>query len=172
MADADPEAVARAVALRQLTSGPRTRAQLAAAMKRRNVPEDVAEAVLDRFEDVSLVDDEEFARQWVTTRHVGRGLARRALSYELRQRGVADDVVKDAVGELTADDELAAARELVRRRAPAMRGDDPARRTRRLAGMLARKGYSGAVAMRAIREELNAADDDAEGYLAGDLDEG
>jgi regulatory protein len=164
--------VARAVALRQLTSGPRTRAQLAAAMKRRNVPEDVAEAVLDRFEDVSLVDDEEFARQWVTTRHVGRGLARRALSYELRQRGVADDVVKDAVGELTPDDELAAARELVRRRAPAMRGDDPARRTRRLAGMLARKGYSGAVAMRAIREELDAADDDAEGYLAGDLDEG
>ena len=164
--------MARAVALRQLTSGPRTRAQLAAAMKRRNVPDDVAEAVLDRFEDVSLVDDEEFARQWVTTRHVGRGLARRALSYELRQRGVADDVVKDAVGELTGDDELATARELVRRRAPAMRGDDPARRTRRLAGMLARRGYSGAVAMRAIREELDTADDDAEGYPAGDLDEG
>ena len=88
------------------------------------------------------------------------------------QRGVADDVVKDAVGELTPDDELAAARELVRRRAPAMRGDDPARRTRRLAGMLARKGYSGAVAMRAIREELATADDDAESYLAGDPDEG
>ena len=170
--EADPEAVARAIALRQLTSGPRTRAQLAAAMKRRNVPEDVAEAVLDRFEDVSLVDDEEFARQWVTTRHVGRGLARRALSYELRQRGVADDVVKDAVGELTGEDELAAARELVRRRAPAMRADDPVRCTRRLAGMLARKGYSGAVAMRAIREELDAADDDADGYLADDPDDG
>jgi regulatory protein len=162
--------VARSIALRQLTSGPRTRAQLAAAMKRRHVPEDVAEAVLDRFEDVSLVDDEEFARQWVTTRHVGRGLARRALSYELRQRGVAADVVRDAVSELTADDELAAARDLVRRRAPAMRADDPARRTRRLAGMLARKGYSGAVAMRAIREELGAAGDDAEDHVVDDAD--
>jgi regulatory protein len=161
--------VARSIALRQLTSGPRTRAQLAAAMKRRNVPADVAAAVLDRFEEVALVDDEEFARQWVTTRHAGRGLARRALSYELRQRGVADDVVKGAVAEVTTDDELAAARELVRRRAAAMSGDDPARRSRRLAGMLARKGYSGGVAMRAIREELGAAGDaDDEAWTAGD----
>lgn len=131
-------------------------------MKRRDVPDDAAEAVLDRFEEVSLVDDEEFARQWVTTRHTGRGLARRALSHELRARGVADEVVKEAVAEVTPEDELAAARELVRRKAPAMRDDDPARRTRRLAGMLARKGYSGGVAMQAIREELRAADDDTD----------
>jgi regulatory protein len=160
--DADPAAVARAIALRQLTAGPRTRAQLAAAMRRRGVPDDVAESVLDRFEDVALVDDQEFARQWVTTRHTGRGLARRALSYELRQRGVADDLVRGAVDELTPDDELAAARELVRRKARSMRTDDPSRRTRRLAGMLARKGYSGALAMQAIREELGDTDE----YLA------
>jgi regulatory protein len=136
-------------------------------MRRRGVPPEVIESVLDRFEDVSLVDDEEFARQWVSTRHVGRGLARRALSYELRQRGVADEVVREAVDELTPEQELAAARELVRKRAPAMRRDDPERRTRRLAGMLARKGYPGAVAMRAIREELGAGDDDA-AYVADD----
>jgi regulatory protein len=160
-ADVDgPAAVARAIALKQLTAGPRTRAQLATAMRRRGVPDDVVESVLDRFEDVALVDDREFARQWVTTRHTGRGLARRALSYELRQRGVADDLVRGAVDELTPDDELAAARELVRRRAPSMHADDPARRTRRLAGMLARKGYSGTVARQAIRAELGASDDD------------
>ena len=136
--------------------GPRTRAQLADAMARRDVPDDVASAVLDRFEQVDLVDDEEFARQWVSSRHIGRGLARRALAYELRQRGVADDLVRDAVDEIGPDAELAAARELVRRRLPAMRADDPARRTRRLAGMLARKGYGSATAMRAIREEVDA----------------
>jgi regulatory protein len=164
--DADPAAVARAIALRQLTAGPRTRAQLATAMRRRGVPEDVAQSVLDRFEDVSLVDDQEFARQWVTTRHAGRGLARRALSYELRQRGVADDLVRGAVDELTPADELAAARELVRRRAPSMRTDDPSRRSRRLAGMLARKGYSSSVALRAIQAELG--DSDSEAYVTDD----
>jgi regulatory protein len=141
--------------LRQLTAGPRTRSQLAAAMARRRVPEDVAAQVLDRFEQVDLVDDEQFARQWVSTRHTGRGLAGRALAYELRQRGVADDLVRDAIGELDPAVELETARGLVRRKLPSMRGDDPARRTRRLAGMLARKGYGGDAAMRAIHAECH-----------------
>jgi len=151
---ADPAAVAREIVLNQLTMGARTRAQLQKAMAHQEIPEDVATTVLDRFEEVDLVDDEEFARQWVQSRHLGRGLARRALAYELRQRGVADDTVKNAVEAVSAADELLAARELVRRKAVSMRNDDPQRRIRRLAGMLARKGYGGPVAMQAIREEL------------------
>jgi regulatory protein len=155
--------VARDIALRQLTVAPRTRAQLSDAMARRGVPDDVADAVLDRFEEVRLVDDEEFARQWVQSRHAGRGLARRALRYELRERGVADETVQAAVEAIDADAELEAARQLVRRRLPGMRSDDPARRTRRLAGMLARKGYGTGVAFRAIREVTGEQADEALG---------
>ncbi len=150
--DADPESVARTIALRQLTMAPRTRAQLADAMARRGVPEDVGEKVLDRFEAVRLVDDEEFARMWVQSRHGGRGLSRRALTHELRERGVDDDTVRDAVSVVDDDAELEAAKALVRRRLPSMHADAPDRRTRRLAGMLARKGYGAGVAFRAIRE--------------------
>jgi regulatory protein len=150
----DPYARAREVVLNQLTAGPRTRVQLQRAMTRKQIPEDVMSSVLDRFEEVDLIDDAEFARQWVESRHAGRGLARRALAYELRQRGVAEATVKSAVDELSTSDELTTARELVRRKASAMRADDPQRRLRRLAGMLARKGYSSGVAMQAIREEL------------------
>jgi regulatory protein len=150
--EADPASVARAILLRQLTLGPRSRAQLADTLARRGIPDDVAEAVLTRFEEVDLVDDTEFARQWVTTRHAGRGLARRALAHELRHLGIDDETAGQAVGEIGDDDELAAASDLVRRRMRAMSGDDPARRTRRLAGMLARKGYSSSMAMRAIRQ--------------------
>jgi regulatory protein len=159
---ADPTAAAKAIVLRQLTMGPRTRAQLRSAMARKDIPEDVANAVLDRFEQVDLVDDEEFSRQWVQSRHLGRGLARRALAHELRQRGVADETVKNAVDEVSPDDELTAARELVRRKAAGMQNDDPQRRIRRLAGMLARKGYGGGIAMQAIREELADLADAAE----------
>jgi regulatory protein len=134
--------------------GARTRAQLQKALARKEIPDDVAAGVLDRFEELDLVDDAEFSRQWVQSRHLGRGLARRALAYELRQRGVAEETVKSAVEEVSADDELSAARDLVRRKAASMTGDDPQRRIRRLAGMLARKGYGGGVAMQAIREEL------------------
>lgn len=139
--------------LRQLTAGPRSRAQLAAVLARRGVPDAVAAVVLDRFEQVDLVDDEQFAQQWVSSRHSGRGLAGRALAHELRQRGVAEEVLREAVQQIDPQLELRTARELVRRRLPSMQSDEPARRTRRLAGMLARKGYSGDVALQAIRTE-------------------
>ncbi len=119
--------------------------------------------MLDRFEEVDLVDDTAFSKQYVENRHSGRGLARRALAYELRQKGVADETVREAVDAVSSDDELATARQLVRKKAASMTKDDPERRMRRLAGMLARKGYGSGVAYQAIREEL--ADLDAEGLF-------
>jgi regulatory protein len=143
------------MALRKLTVAPRTRAQLADALARGGVPEDVTEATLDRFEELGLVDDEEFARQWARSRQAGRGLARRALAYELRSRGVDQDVVTAALEDPDLDDELETARSLVRRRLTAMGPDpDPERQMRRLLGMLARKGYGAGVASRAVREAM------------------
>ncbi len=159
-AEADPESVARALVLRRLTTSAATRAQLAALLARRGVPDEVAERVLNRFGEVDLIDDAAYARAWVESRHSGRGLARRALAYELRQRGVADADAADALEAVDPERELAAARELVRRRLPATEGLDPAARTRRLAGLLARKGYSGGLAMRVVREALAASDED------------
>jgi len=137
-----------------LTLAPRTRAQLADALRKRNVPEEAAEAVLSRFTDVGLIDDVAFARAWVSSRHAGRGLARRALAAELRRRGVDDEVVSDALETLAPEEEAETARRLVARKMAATRGLDPTVRTRRLAGMLARKGYSAGLAFRVIREAL------------------
>ena len=152
--EADPESVARAIVLRKLTMAPKTRAQLADDLRSRDVPDDVAERVLDRFSAVGLVDDEAFAAAWVRSRHTGRGLARRALTHELRHRGVDDETVAEAVDVISADDEWAAARDLVARRLPASRGLPRETRIRRLAGMLARKGYSGGLAMAVVRDAL------------------
>ncbi|MBO2446611.1 recombination regulator RecX [Actinomadura barringtoniae] len=151
---ADPEAVARDACLRMLTMGPKTRAQLAEALRRKNVPDDVAEAVLGRFTDVGLIDDEAFAQAWVQSRHTGRGLAKRALAAELRQRGVADETVKDAVQTLDSEQEERTARELIDRKLASTRGVEPTKRTRRLVGMLARKGYSPGLAYRVVKEAL------------------
>jgi regulatory protein len=151
---ADPEAAARAICLRLLTFAPRTHAQLADALRRKGVPGDVAERVLGRFTDVGLIDDAAFARAWVQSRHAGRGLARGALAAELRRRGVAVDTIDEAVGELDPAQEEAAARDLVTKRLPATRGLDPAKRTRRLLGVLARKGYPAGLAYRLVREAL------------------
>lgn len=152
--NADPEKVARAIVLRQLTVQPRSRAELARALERRGVPGDVIEKVLGRFSEVGLIDDAAFARAWVESRHTGRGLARRALAHELRRRGVGDAEVGEAVDQLSPETELATARALVSRRLVATRGLDGQTRVRRLVGMLARKGYSPGVALRVVREAL------------------
>jgi regulatory protein len=151
---ADPEARAREICLRLLSSSPRTRAQLADALRRKDVPADVADRVLGRFTDVGLIDDEAFAQAWVQSRHVGRGLAKRALAAELRRRGVADDTVNEAVESLDPAQEEETARALVLRRLPSTRSADPAKRMRRLVGMLARKGYPPGLSYRVVKEAL------------------
>ncbi|WP_344437331.1 recombination regulator RecX [Actinomadura bangladeshensis] len=151
---ADPEAKAREICLRLLSASPRTRAQLADALRRKDVPADVADRVLARFTDVGLIDDEAFAQAWVQSRHTGRGLAKRALAAELRRRGVADDTVNEAVESLDPAQEEETARALVLRRLPSTRGADPAKRMRRLVGMLARKGYPPGLSYRVVKEAL------------------
>lgn len=146
--------MARAICLRLLTMAPKTRAQLAEALRKREVPDDAAEAVLDRFTELGLIDDEAFAEAWVNSRHHGRGLAKRALAAELRHRGVDGDTVNEAVEQLDPDQELETARRLVDRKLSSSRGLDPQARIRRLAGMLARKGYSPGLAYRVVREAL------------------
>jgi regulatory protein len=165
----DPESVARGVCLRALTGTPKTRQQLADLLTKRGVPDDAAEAVLDRFTEVGLIDDAAYARAWVSSRQAGRGLARRALSAELRAKGVDPEVAAEAVEQVDDEDERAAAQRLVERRMPSMRRLDRVTASRRLMGMLARKGYNGGLAAAVIREALDLADDEA--LAAGEFDD-
>jgi regulatory protein len=152
---ADPEAAAREICLRMLTTAPRTRAQLVGALRRKGVPDDVAEAVLGRFAEVGLIDDAMFASAGVESRHYGKGLSGRALGAELRGRGVPAEDIRAAVGQLGSDQEIATARSLVAARLAATAGQPAPARVRRLIGVLARKGYSPALAYRLVREALD-----------------
>ncbi|MGO1167421.1 MAG: regulatory protein RecX [Janibacter sp.] len=155
-ADADPYAVARAVVLRLLTGAPKSRSELAKALRRKDCPDDVAEVVLDRFTEVGLIDDEAYARSFVRSKQAGRGLARRALSHELRQKGVDEEIAQAVLEEVEPEDERARAHELVAKKLRSMHGLDRTVQTRRLAGMLARKGYGSEVSRLVINEALEA----------------
>jgi len=150
----DPETQARQICLRLLTLAPRTQAQLAAALHRRGIPDETAEAVLSRFADVGLIDDAAFARAWVESRHYSRGLSRRSLSAELRRQGVQTEEIREAVDSLDPEQEVATARRLVERKMAVTRGQPPEARARRVAGTLARKGYPAGLVFRLIKEVL------------------
>lgn len=158
----DPLALARSIVLRQLTLAPRSRHQLAVKLAERGVPEEAATAVLNRFEEVQLIDDAEFARMWVRSRSATRSLARSALKRELAEKGVDPALAEDALAQVSDDDERDAAGELIQRK---MRqgvdlSDRAARdkEVRRLVSMLARKGYAPGLAFALVKDALDGQD--------------
>jgi regulatory protein len=152
--------VARTIVLTKLAAQARSRSELAEALAAKAVPAEVSTAVLDRFEEVGLVDDTAFAEAWIQSRQTSRGLSRRALRQELRRKGVDDDVIAESLDALDPDDELAAARRLVERKLRVTRHLDASVRIRRLSGVLARKGYPAGLAFRVVREAIAGEDGD------------
>jgi regulatory protein len=143
--------------LRLLTARARTRAELATQLAKRGYPDDVAERVLDRLGDVGLVDDRDFAEQWVRSRRVNAGKGKRALASELRTKGVEDEVIAEALADIDAGAERARAEQLVadklRRERLADDGDDT-KVARRLVAMLARRGYGQTLAFDVVKVAL------------------
>lgn len=152
-------AVAQAIVYRQLTASAKSRLQLARKLAERNVPEHVAEAVLDKFQAAGLVDDAEFAAMWVRGRVQSRKLARGALRRELADKGIDQEAADAALAQVSDADEEDAARILVQRKLrPGMDLHDRTARdkaARRLAAMLARKGYQPSQAFRIVNQVID-----------------
>jgi regulatory protein len=154
--EASREEQARNLCLRLLTARARTRAELEGQLSKRGYPDDVSSRVLDRLAEVGLVDDVDFAEQWVQSRRVNAGKGKRALAAELRTKGVDNDVITTVLADIDADAERQRAEQLVRdklRREKLDDGDD-VKVTRRLVGMLARRGYSQTMAFDVVKGEL------------------
>jgi regulatory protein len=149
------EEQARALCLRLLTARARTRAELAGQLAKRGYPDDISTKVLDRLTDVRLVDDADFAEQWVRSRRVNAGTGKRALAAELRTKGVDNDVITAALDGIDAGAERERAEQLVRAKLRREKLDgDETKVARRLVGMLARRGYSQAMAFDVVTAEL------------------
>jgi regulatory protein len=143
--------------LRLLTARARTRAELAGQLAKRGYPDDVSARVLDRLAQVGLVDDQDFAEQWVRSRRVNAGKGKRALASELRTKGIDDELIADALADIDTAAERARAEQLVAdklRRERMTDESDDAKVARRLVGMLARRGYAQTLAFDVVKVAL------------------
>jgi regulatory protein len=154
--EASREEQARNLCLRLLTARARTRSELEGQLAKRGYPDDVSGRVLDRLTQVGLVNDVDFAEQWVRSRRVNAGKGKRALAAELRTKGVDNDVITAALAGIDAGAERERAEQLVRDklRRERLGDDDDAKVTRRLVGMLARRGYGQSMAVDVVTSEL------------------
>lgn len=164
--EADPYTRAKTIVYNQLAYSAKTRGQLRKKLQAEGFEAELIEPLLDKFEAAKLIDDAEYAQTFVAQKSRTKKLSRAALRRELAERGVRGEEAENALAQRTDEQEREDAAELVRKKlCPGMDLSDRAEKdrvTRRLLGMLARRGYSSSVSMSVIREELAAygAEDD------------
>jgi regulatory protein len=150
----DPYSVATKIAVDALSRRARSRGELAEILRKKLVPEEVAERLLDRLVAQKLLDDSAFAHEWSQLRHRSKGLSRRVLAQELRKKAIAPEVIDHALAGITREDEVIAARNLVAKKLRSLTRFSGDVQYRRVHSLLARKGYSASVITEAIRAEL------------------
>ena len=158
--ETDPYTRAKTIVYNQLAYSAKTRGQLRKKLQAEGFDAELIESLLDKFEAAKLIDDAEYAQTFVAQKSRTKKLSRAALRRELAERGVRGEEAENALAQRTDEQEREDAAELVRKKLrPGMDLSDRAEKdrvTRRLLGMLARRGYSSSVSMSVIREELAA----------------
>jgi len=142
---------ARNVLLFQLSRSMKTKWQLAQILEKREIPAEIASSLLDRFEEVQLIDDAVFAAAYVRSR-VEKGKSSRIIGRELQQKGVDRSVVEEAISGISRDDEEKMVLELGRARWDRLVDVSPDARYRRVSGFLMRRGFSSSMVSSALRE--------------------
>lgn len=152
--EADAREQALQYALRLLTYRPRSQAEVRQRLEQRGWSEKIIEETLERLRQDGLLNDAAFAHSWVENRYTFRPRGRRLLIQELRQKGLDEQTIQDALGDM---DEEEAAYTAARTRAQRLKGLEPRLFYRRLTAYLVRRGFSyetaGTIARR-LWEEL------------------
>ena len=158
--ETDPYTRAKTIVYNQLAYSAKTRGQLRKKLQAEGFDAELIEPLLDKFEAAKLIDDAEYAQTFVAQKSRTKKLSRAALRRELSERGVRGEEAENALAQRTDEQEREDAAELVRKKLrPGMDLSDRAEKdrvTRRLLGMLARRGYPSSMSMSVIREELAA----------------
>ena len=103
----------------------------------------------------NLLDDADFARQWVESRS-GHRLGKNRIAQELRRKGITQEEAEEALSAIDEEDQLASAIALAEKAAARLKPDEDLRKAaNRIAGMLARRGFSWDIAKQAIQHVLS-----------------
>ncbi len=155
--DADEPDRAVASALNLLAHRGRSERELRQRLRMKGYTAGAIDAAIGKVVDWGYLDDERFAAAWVEQRQAGKPRSRRALANELREKGVAREIVETTLEEAEID-EIADAQRLAADKWRKDEGLDPDKRRQRTAAFLARRGYGWDVA-RQVLDALTRDDD-------------
>jgi len=160
--DAIEKAVERAVNL--LSYRPRSTGEIRTKLGEKDFSETAIEAAISRLNRLNYLDDRQFARFWVEDRLRNRPRGRRALQYELRQKGIADSIINEILDDLL--DESLAAYEAAESRVRRMRGKTQREFKQKVGAFLQRRGFGYEAANRAMQSLIQEIEAEDEHYFA------
>lgn len=143
--------------LNYLSYRPRSQAEVETYLQRRGVPEHQMEEIVARLQRASLLDDIAFAQYWVENRERFRPRGLRALRHELRVKGLADDIIEQALAELDA---ASSAYRASTKKAQQLSQADESTFQRKVVEYLARRGFDYEVARQAAERHWQELDID------------
>lgn len=144
---------AKNILLHRLSRSMRTRHELQQVLKKREIPDDIAFQVLNRFEEAQLIDDRVYAEAFVRARlQLGKSVS--MIRRELRQKGIVDSLIAESTSEISSEQEQQLANELALSRMRRMSSIERDVAERRLLGFLQRRGFSQQLAFQAVRNAL------------------
>ena len=130
----------------------KSKGELLAHLKTRGVEDDVAQATIFRLQEAGLVNDLDFAKAWATSRHDFKKLSKRIIAGELRQKGVTQEQIDEALDGIDDESEYRAAFDLGFKKYNTMSRLAPEVQVRRIQSLLARKGFGFSIITRVLRE--------------------
>lgn len=139
--------------LRLLRYRPRSRREAERRLRKSGFGSKVIAEVLSYAESCDLIDDENFAKLWISDRMARKPKGKRALIRELREKGVADEIIVKALKEVCPD-ERALLRELAQERWERLSAEDPQSRYRKTIAFLSRRGFPISEAQEVLEEML------------------
>jgi regulatory protein len=142
------------VSLHALATRGQSRQEIEHRMKAREIPDDVIAAEILRLEGTGLIDDDALATDLVDRYSTRGSLGRRAVINKLRQRGLSNETIEQALGEHSVDDERAQLLEVAEARARSLRNLPQNVAQRRLVAYLNRRGFSGSSVYEVAQEVL------------------
>lgn len=147
-------------ALGLLDQRARSREELRSRLVKAEFEPKLIDEVLDDLAASGLLNDAQFASEWVRQRAARRGKSARALDMELRDKGVGGADRAAALEQISEDDEERTARDVAEKAARKVKAAPSDRaeydkQLRRIVGALARRGFNQSMALRIGREALD-----------------
>lgn len=130
----------------------KSKGELLAHLKARGIEDDVAQATIFRLCEAGLVNDGEFARAWAQSRHSHKKISKRIIAGELRQKGVLQESIDEALESIDDESEYRAAFDLGFKKYNTMSRLENDVKIRRIQSLLQRKGFNFSVIGRVLKE--------------------